>query len=326
LNTIFTDLLVSLEIFFSRSITQSCEHHALLAYLSNLLSSNHKSSPDTCFHRLCLHQLTHRHDPKAPPKRASVAKPLQFVTVTSTKQKNRKDVSKVVRTQAMRDYFWKQRNPDSSEAAASDLPMDPSQYKGRFRLNSPPNSAKAKGAKKDKSRAKKTSQVQLARVQKGRPARDRGPLLDIRFYLTDGLLEKIPPTMLGATLDPFDSYKIDMKPEAMKLIWYCKWLPTPVLSMLPFLFCSISCFSLLSIRHLVSAWRYHMHMYCRIISLVYTACLIVSCLISSNLDVPIQISKVTSKSSSSSTSAAATPSSMPGKTALSSTPSCIWSP
>ncbi|KAM0452511.1 hypothetical protein ACHAPV_009546 [Trichoderma viride] len=159
---------------------------------------------------------------KAPPKRASVAKPLQFVTVTSTKQKNRKDVSKVVRTQAMRDYFWKQRNPDSSEAAASDLPMDPSQYKGRFRLNSPPNSAKAKGAKKDKSRAKKANQLQVTRVQKGRVARDRGPLLDIRFYLNDGLLEKIPPTMLGATLDPFDSYKVDMKPEAMKLIWYYK--------------------------------------------------------------------------------------------------------
>ncbi|KAH8126236.1 hypothetical protein ACSS6W_000191 [Trichoderma asperelloides] len=162
---------------------------------------------------------------KAPPKRASTAKPLQFVTVTSTKQKNRKDVSKVVRTQAMRDYFWKQRNPDSSEAAASDLPMDPSQYKGRFRLNSPPNAAKAKAkaaAKKDKTRAKKANQV--ARVQKGRigAARDRGPLLDIRFYLTDGLLEKIPPSMLGATLDPFDSFNLDMKPEALKLIWYYK--------------------------------------------------------------------------------------------------------
>lgn len=214
-------------IFFPRSVAQSWEYyHTLLAYSSDLLSSNHKSSPNTPFHHLCFHQLTHRYDPKAPPKRASVAKPLQFVTVTSTKQKNRKDVSKVVRTQAMRDYFWKQRNPDSSEAAASDLPMDPSQYKGRFRLNSPPNSTKAKGAKKDKSRAKKASQVQVARVQKGRPARDRGPLLDIRFYLTDGLLEKIPPTMLGATLDPFDSFKIDMKPEAMKLIWYCKCLPS----------------------------------------------------------------------------------------------------
>lgn len=128
----------------------------------------------------------------------------------------------------MRDYFWKQRNPDSSEAAASDLPMDPSQYKGRFRLNSPPNAAKAKAkaaAKKDKTRAKKANQV--ARVQKGRigAARDRGPLLDIRFYLTDGLLEKIPPSMLGATLDPFDSFNLDMKPEALKLIWYCKSSP-----------------------------------------------------------------------------------------------------
>lgn len=121
----------------------------------------------------------------------------------------------------MRDYFWKQRNPDSSEAAASDLPMDPSQYKGRFRLNSPPNSAKAKaGPKKGRARAKKSNQI--AKVQRGRVARDRGPLLDIRFYLTDGLLEKIPPTMLGTTLDPFNSFNLDMKPEALKLVWYCK--------------------------------------------------------------------------------------------------------
>ncbi|KAL7917077.1 hypothetical protein ACQKWADRAFT_307679 [Trichoderma austrokoningii] len=162
-------------------------------------------------------QAPSRDKASAPPKRTSTAKPLQFVTVTSTKQKNRKDVSKVVRTQAMRDYFWKQRNPDNSEAVASDLPMDPSQYKGRFRLNSPSNSAKGK---KDKTRAKKANQV--ARVQNGCVARDRGPLLDLRFYLTDGLLEKIPPTMLGATLDPFDSLNVDMKPEALKLVWYYK--------------------------------------------------------------------------------------------------------
>ncbi|KAL7892237.1 hypothetical protein HDV63DRAFT_398658 [Trichoderma sp. SZMC 28014] len=147
---------------------------------------------------------------KAPPKRPSVAKPLQFVTVISTKQKNRKDISKVVRTHAMRDYFWKQRNPDSSEAAASDPPMDPSQYKGRFRLNSTPNSTKTKGANK-------ASQAQV--VRKGRAARDRGPLLDIRFRLNDGLLGNISPTKLGATRDPFDSFKVDMKPQALELIW-----------------------------------------------------------------------------------------------------------
>lgn len=201
----------------------------------------------------------------------SVAKPLQFVTVTSTKQKNRKDVSKVVRTQAMRDYFWKQRNPDSSEAAASDLPMDPSQYKGRFRLNSPPNSAKTKGAKKDKTRAKKANQAQVARVQKGRMARDRGPLLDIRFHLNDGLLGKIAPTMLGATLDPFDSFKVDMKPEALKLIWYCKCLPNPVLWMPPFLSVPSSVSAPLTLCHLVSAWRFQMH--CPIILIHVLPCL-----------------------------------------------------
>jgi hypothetical protein len=218
-------------------------------------------------HLFFHHQLTHRHDTqKAPPKRASVAKPLQFVTVTSTKQKNRKDVSKVVRTQAMRDYFWKQRNPDSSEAAASDLPMDPSQYKGRFRLNSPPNSKAKAGAKKDKTRGKKANQV--ARVQKGRVERDRGPLLDIHFYLADGLLEKIPPTMLGATLDPFDSFRIDMKPEALKLIWYCKSSAKLALFVFPSIFPFLTSVSSVLLRHLVSSWYYHMHL--SILSIVYT--------------------------------------------------------
>lgn len=178
----------------------------------------------------------------------------------------------------MRDYFWKQRNPDSSEAAASDLPMDPSQYKGRFRLNSPPNSTKGKaGAKKDKTRAKKSNQV--VKVQKARISRDRGPLLDIRFYLTDGLLEKIPPTMLGATLDPFDSFHLDMKPEALKLLWYCKSSQNQP-------FCATIFFFLfrspLSLRHLVSSWRYHV--YCILHIFPALSCLELSCLISSDID------------------------------------------
>jgi hypothetical protein len=149
-------------------------------------------------------------------------KPLQFVTVTSAKQKNRKDVSKVVRTQAMRDYFWKQRNPDNTEQAASDLPMDPSQYKGRFRLNSPPNSKAKAGAaaKKDKVRSKRSNQV--ARAQKGRITMPRGPITDLSVYDVDGFFASTPPRMLGATFDPFNAFKVDMKPEALKLIYYCK--------------------------------------------------------------------------------------------------------
>ncbi|KAM0257752.1 hypothetical protein ACHAQJ_004203 [Trichoderma viride] len=150
-------------------------------------------------------------------------KPLQFVTVTSTstKEKNRKDVSKVVRTQAMRDYFWKQRNPESNDQAASDLPTDPSRYKGRFRLNSPPNSAKAKaGAKKEKVRSKKSNEV--ARAQKGRITMPRGPITDLRVYDPDGFFATTHPSMLGATFDPFDAFNMDMKPAALKLIYYYK--------------------------------------------------------------------------------------------------------
>ncbi|KAL7928560.1 hypothetical protein V8C35DRAFT_317859 [Trichoderma chlorosporum] len=152
---------------------------------------------------------------------SSTHKPLEFVTVTSARQKGDRDLSTVVRTQVMKDYFWKRKNPESSEQAASDNPTNPSQYKGRFRLNSQPARTKPKAsASKPKSREKASTEI--ARAQRGRIMMPRGPISDPSVYDPDGFFASTPVALLGGSLDPFDSFDLRLKPETLKLIYYYK--------------------------------------------------------------------------------------------------------
>ncbi|UKZ74524.1 hypothetical protein TrVFT333_002194 [Trichoderma virens FT-333] len=153
--------------------------------------------------------------------KSSGHKPLEFVTVTSAKQKRNKEISTVVRTQVMRDYFWKRKNPDSTDQAASDNPTNPSQYKGRFRLNSQPAKTKpSTSARKAKGREKTSNEV--AREQKGRIMMPKGPVSDPSIYDPDGFFASTPAGLLGGSLDPFDSFSLRLKPETLKLIYYYK--------------------------------------------------------------------------------------------------------
>ncbi|KAL7953657.1 hypothetical protein V8C34DRAFT_296464 [Trichoderma compactum] len=148
-------------------------------------------------------------------------KPLEFVSVTPAKQKGNKAISTLVRTQVMKDYFWKQRNPDSTDQAASENPINPSQYKGRFRLNSRPSKTKPKaGVKKAKGHERTTNEV--ARAQKGGIPVPRGPISDPSVYDPDGFFASTPAGLLGGSLDPFDSFSLKLKPESLKLIYYYK--------------------------------------------------------------------------------------------------------
>ncbi|KAL6819905.1 hypothetical protein V8C40DRAFT_251938 [Trichoderma camerunense] len=148
-------------------------------------------------------------------------KPLEFVSVTPAKQKGNKAISTVVRTQVMKDYFWKQRNPESTDQAASENPANPSQYKGRFRLNSQPSRTKPRaGVKRAKGRERTSNEV--ARAQKGRILVPRGPISDPSVYDPDGFFASTPAGLLGGSLDPFDSFSLKLKPESLKLIYYYK--------------------------------------------------------------------------------------------------------
>lgn len=153
--------------------------------------------------------------------KSSGHKPLEFVSVTPAKQKGNKAISTVVRTQVMKDYFWKQRNPESTDQAANENPTNPSHYKGRFRLNSQPSRAKPKaGVKKAKGRERTSNEA--ARAQKGRILIPRGPISDPSIYDPDGFFASTPAGLLGGSLDPFDSFSLKLKPESLKLIYYCE--------------------------------------------------------------------------------------------------------
>ncbi|PTB71736.1 hypothetical protein M440DRAFT_1442448 [Trichoderma longibrachiatum ATCC 18648] len=162
----------------------------------------------------------------AVPRTRTSHKPLEFVTVSPAKGKDGKDISKVVRTQVMKDYFWKRRNLEKPDQKPTDQPTSLSQYKGRFRLNAQPNKSKPKPISRkskgrDRGRDRASSDV-AGRAQKGRIVMPRGPIADPSTYDPDGFFASTPVGLLGGSLDPFDSFALNLKPESLKLIYYYK--------------------------------------------------------------------------------------------------------
>ncbi|KAL7813331.1 hypothetical protein V8C26DRAFT_405590 [Trichoderma gracile] len=149
-------------------------------------------------------------------------KPLEFVTVSLAKEKGGRHISKVVRTQVMRDYFWKRRNLQNPDQIPPDQPTNPSQYKGRFRLNAQPNKSKPKPMSRKTKGRDRASNDAAGRAQKGRIVMPRGPVTDPSIYDPDGFFASTPVGLLGGSLDPFDSFALKLKPESLKLIYYYK--------------------------------------------------------------------------------------------------------
>ncbi|EGR49902.1 uncharacterized protein TRIREDRAFT_105847, partial [Trichoderma reesei QM6a] len=149
-------------------------------------------------------------------------KPLEFVTVSPAKERGGKSISKVVRTQVMKDYFWKRRNHEIPDQTPIDQPTNPSLYKGRFRLNAQPNKSKPKPVSKKTTGRYTTSNDAADRARKGRIVMPRGPITDPSIYDPDGFFASTPVGLLGGSLDPFDSFALKLKPESLKLIYYYK--------------------------------------------------------------------------------------------------------
>ncbi|KAK1255648.1 hypothetical protein MKX07_007907 [Trichoderma sp. CBMAI-0711] len=169
------------------------------------------------------------HSHKPPPLVSDAAssthinhKPLEFVTVSPAKEKGGKGISKVVRTQVMKDYFWKRRNLEIPDQTPIDQPTNPSLYKGRFRLNAQPSKSKPKPVSKKTNSRYKASNDAADRAQKGRIVMPRGPITDPSIYDPDGFFASTPVGLLGGSLDPFDSFALKLKPESLKLIYYYK--------------------------------------------------------------------------------------------------------
>ncbi|TFA97880.1 hypothetical protein CCMA1212_010392 [Trichoderma ghanense] len=142
--------------------------------------------------------------------------------ISLAKENDGKGISKVVRTQVMKDYFWKQRNPENPDRTPADQPTSPSQYKGRFRLNALQNKSKPKPVSKKTRGRDRASNDAAARAQKGRIVMPRGPITDLSVYDPDGFFASTPAALLGGSLDPFDSFALKLKPESLKLIYYYK--------------------------------------------------------------------------------------------------------
>ena len=121
----------------------------------------------------------------------------------------------------MKDYFWKQRNPENPDLIPTDQPTNPSQYKGRFRLNARPNKSKSKPISRKTKGRDRASDDAAIRAQKGRIVMPRGPITDPSIYDPDGFFASTPVALLGGSLDPFNSFALKLKPESLKLIYYC---------------------------------------------------------------------------------------------------------
>ncbi|KAL7816071.1 hypothetical protein V8C44DRAFT_348299 [Trichoderma aethiopicum] len=158
----------------------------------------------------------------AVPRTRTSYKPLEFVTVSLAKEKDGRDISKVVRTQVMKDYFWKQRNLGKLDQKPTDQPTSLSQYKGRFRLNAQPKKSRPKPVSRKSKGRDRVSSDAAGRAQKGRIVMPRGPIADPSIYDPDGFFASTPVGLLGGSLDPFDSFALKLKPESLKLIYYYK--------------------------------------------------------------------------------------------------------
>ncbi|OTA01465.1 hypothetical protein A9Z42_0017600 [Trichoderma parareesei] len=121
----------------------------------------------------------------------------------------------------MKDYFWKRRNLEIPDQTPIDQPTNPSLYKGRFRLNAQPSKSKPKPVSKKTNSRYKASNDAADRAQKGRIVMPRGPITDPSIYDPDGFFASTPVGLLGGSLDPFDSFALKLKPESLKLIYYC---------------------------------------------------------------------------------------------------------
>ncbi|KAE9375227.1 hypothetical protein N431DRAFT_555700 [Stipitochalara longipes BDJ] len=150
-------------------------------------------------------------------------KTFEFVTITSEPSTmSQNGTSKQVRTQAMRDYLRKQNKEAITgvrEVVSAVTLEEPSQYKGRFKLNTWTHKAKKKSssARKSKSRGVELLELEVASqalVTQGA----NGELKDQSWQ--DINAGRLPNSAFSVNhrLDPFDSLAVQLGPHSEKLL------------------------------------------------------------------------------------------------------------
>jgi hypothetical protein len=145
--------------------------------------------------------------------------PLEFITITgSTTDRPDRNVSRIVRSQAMRNYVWRQNHPtltdEMAAAAAVPLKEKPQRiFEGKFRVGS-----RARKQKKP-SKAKRP----VSAKDKGEDSMNEIHLINNYWLLRQSLMPDKNLLMRGgAFADPYDSFQFPLGPESEKFIFYCK--------------------------------------------------------------------------------------------------------
>jgi hypothetical protein len=156
---------------------------------------------------------------------------LEFITITGKpSDTNRNETSKKVRTQAMRDYLRKQNRQALSgvvEIVANANPEEPSQYKGRFKLNSWSHKAQTKSLQSrrvaDRKLVVRPRVIELVQPQI-RPSTAVAPddsVPDVQMWQP-----QYPNSVFSLDtrrVDPFDSLSINLGPRSEKLLVHCEF-------------------------------------------------------------------------------------------------------
>jgi len=148
----------------------------------------------------------------------------EFVTITTQPSTmSQSGTSKQVRTQAMRDYLRKQNKeaitgiPEVLSAVALE---EPSQYKGRFKLNTWTHKAKRKSpnARKQKSRDVEIEVASEALVTQGA----KGRMKDESWQAINA--GRLPNSVFSVNgrLDPFNTLAVQLGPHSEKILTHCQ--------------------------------------------------------------------------------------------------------
>lgn len=132
-------------------------------------------------------------------------------------------MSKRIRSQAMRNYVWRQNHPTTTDerAAAAAVPLkvkSQQKYEGKFRIGSRPRrtkkSAKAKLAVLESTTTSESEQDQES-VKKILLRYSKWSIRQSLMPDKNLLMRK------GANSDPFNSFAFPLGPESEKFMFYC---------------------------------------------------------------------------------------------------------
>lgn len=156
------------------------------------------------------------------------AKSFEFVTITSQPSAiNRKETSKTVRTQAMRDYLRKQNKEaitGVSEVVSAVTLEEPARYKGRFKLNTWTHKAKKKATNASNAKSRNVgdrAESQAVVVLGGETTGSAG--LGSQGWKPISA-NHLPNSVFSVSsrLDPFDSLAVQLGPHSENLLVHCQ--------------------------------------------------------------------------------------------------------